>query len=395
MMGVDPADVERIIRENKAILGDPTLMKILMENPTFWRRFFMKTLPQGHLSGLDADTVDGLHADDFLQRISEVARTRGGGGASKFNELTDVPGSYLGESGKFTRVKATEDGLEFGAGGGGITKHIDLTDKEILGIIDHADESITNAKIVAAAGIPYSKLSLANSILNADIAAAAAIAGSKLDPATPGTIAALLTDHDLTAHALGTVVPHDALASLTEKAHGSLTGVGAGDHHPSGNILDFTLGLKTGIKAGTNITIEDDAGYAKIAASGGGAAAKTTLAMDETEAYVTGTSELVFGPLDKTFDFIKDADYLNLASLKVMLQMKVDTGYTGTVKIYIDSEGTARWTFTTTSATYELKSGTTDISALSAGLHTLTIKGYANDASKKVYLRLYHILGAE
>jgi len=128
----------------------------------------------------------------------------------------------------------------------GITKHIDLTDKEVAGVIDHAaasvtpaklkavdapaddevpaynalqglfewkargamavhdktyhtsptlpdtdahktaspidhpDGSITNAKIVAAAGIPYSKLDLALSILNADIAAAAGIAGSKL-----------------------------------------------------------------------------------------------------------------------------------------------------------------------------------------------------------------------
>ena len=40
-------------------------------------------------------------------------------------------------------------------------------------------------------------------------------------------------------------------------------------HHPSGNVKDYTLGLKTGIKAGTGIGITDDGGYAKIAASGG------------------------------------------------------------------------------------------------------------------------------
>ena len=40
------------------------------------------------------------------------------------------------------------------------------------------------------------------------------------------------TRHDITArHTLGTVVPHDALASLTEKSHGSLTGVTASQHH--------------------------------------------------------------------------------------------------------------------------------------------------------------------
>jgi len=40
------------------------------------------------------------------------------------------------------------------------------------------------------------------------------------------------SEHDTTTrHTLGTVVPHDALASLTEKAHSSLTGIGASDHH--------------------------------------------------------------------------------------------------------------------------------------------------------------------
>ena len=40
------------------------------------------------------------------------------------------------------------------------------------------------------------------------------------------------TRHDVTErHTLGTVVPHDALADLAEKAHSSLTGVGASDHH--------------------------------------------------------------------------------------------------------------------------------------------------------------------
>ena len=38
--------------------------------------------------------------------------------------------------------------------------------------------------------------------------------------------------HDVTErHPLGSVVPHDALANLTEKVHSSLTGVGPSDHH--------------------------------------------------------------------------------------------------------------------------------------------------------------------
>ncbi len=36
---------------------------------------------------------------------------------------------------------------------------------------------------------------------------------------------------DTERHPLGTVVPHDALANLTEKVHSSLTGVGPSDHH--------------------------------------------------------------------------------------------------------------------------------------------------------------------
>jgi len=44
--------------------------------------------------------------------------------------------------------------------------------------------------------------------------------------------------HDTTdRHGLGTVVPHDALADLSEKAHGSLTGVSANQHHAEAHTL--------------------------------------------------------------------------------------------------------------------------------------------------------------
>jgi len=51
------------------------------------------------------------------------------------------------------------------------------------------------------------------------------------------------TRHDVTdRHALGSVVPHDALASLTEKAHGSLSGIGESDHHTkTGNYEVYPL----------------------------------------------------------------------------------------------------------------------------------------------------------
>lgn len=37
----------------------------------------------------------------------------GGGGATNFRQLTDTPDSYLGQAGKFVKVKLTENGLEF------------------------------------------------------------------------------------------------------------------------------------------------------------------------------------------------------------------------------------------------------------------------------------------
>lgn len=51
------------------------------------------------------------------------------------------------------------------------------------------------------------------------------------------------TRHDVTdRHTLGTVVPHDALANLTERAHSSLTGIGSSDHHvKTGNYEVFGL----------------------------------------------------------------------------------------------------------------------------------------------------------
>ncbi len=51
------------------------------------------------------------------------------------------------------------------------------------------------------------------------------------------------TRHDVTErHPLGTVVPHDNLADLAEKAHSSLTGVGPSDHHvKTGNYEVFGL----------------------------------------------------------------------------------------------------------------------------------------------------------
>ncbi len=53
-------------------------------------------------------------ASDDIARKAEVDAK-----PSTFLQLTDTPSSYSGQAGKVAKVKATEDGLEFGAGGGG------------------------------------------------------------------------------------------------------------------------------------------------------------------------------------------------------------------------------------------------------------------------------------
>ncbi|MFQ5863149.1 MAG: hypothetical protein ACE5IC_08495, partial [Candidatus Brocadiales bacterium] len=105
---------------------------------------------QGAGSGLDADMVDGKQASDFI--------ASGAGGikdtdidwglnpgqvntddvpegtankyfnSAKFTDLVDTPSTYSGQSGKVVKVTPTEDGLEFGTGGGGATNFTDLGD---------------------------------------------------------------------------------------------------------------------------------------------------------------------------------------------------------------------------------------------------------------------------
>jgi hypothetical protein len=51
----------------------------------------------------------------------------GASGATEFTQLTDAPNTYTGSGGYVVKVKSTEDGLEFAAGGGGVTDHGALT----------------------------------------------------------------------------------------------------------------------------------------------------------------------------------------------------------------------------------------------------------------------------
>lgn len=77
----------------------------------------MDVFPQGAGSGLDADTVDGLHAADIA--VS--------GGVSRFQDLTDGPGVFIGHSGELAKVNTGETALEyapFPTGGGDMFKAV-------------------------------------------------------------------------------------------------------------------------------------------------------------------------------------------------------------------------------------------------------------------------------
>jgi len=70
---------------------------------------------------IKSKTVDAPQAaddDKFLQydhtNSKFVLTAGGGGGASAFTDLSDVPASYVGSGGKAVKVKDDETGLEFG-----------------------------------------------------------------------------------------------------------------------------------------------------------------------------------------------------------------------------------------------------------------------------------------
>jgi hypothetical protein len=59
----------------------------------------------------DPGDVDNA-LDQLAERVTDVEAV-GGGGATVFTDLGDVPSSYVGQGGKYIAVKATQDGLEF------------------------------------------------------------------------------------------------------------------------------------------------------------------------------------------------------------------------------------------------------------------------------------------
>ncbi len=78
----------------------------------------------------------------------------GGGGASAFTDLTDVPSDYTGDGEKFVKVKATEDGLEFVAGTGSAVAWGDITGdlSDQTDLQDELDDKADDSAVVHISG---------------------------------------------------------------------------------------------------------------------------------------------------------------------------------------------------------------------------------------------------
>lgn len=71
------------------------------------------------LNLIEGSNVTLTVTDDPVDEEIDVTIASSGGGSSTFAGLTDTPSSYTGQAGKYAKVNATEDGLEFAAVGSG------------------------------------------------------------------------------------------------------------------------------------------------------------------------------------------------------------------------------------------------------------------------------------
>jgi len=103
---------------------------------------------------------------------------------------------------------------------------------------------------------------------------------------------------------------------------------------------------------------------------------------DETEVSVTGITETEI----KTFGIVKAPAILPWLKMHVQAEMKTsDVSHAAIMKVYVDAEASPRITLNSTSATYEIQSGSAVISDLSNGKHVVKIKMVSADASATAY----------
>jgi hypothetical protein len=112
---------------------------------------------------------------------------------------------------------------------------------------------------------------------------------------------------------------------------------------------------------------------------------------DETEVSVLGTTETGV----KQFKIVKATSQtsgIQPQKLHVNAEIKTtNVSAQGTLKVYIDAEGTPRITINTTSTSYEMVEGNADISDLANGAHDVIIKLVNADGAETTYNDLIEI----
>jgi hypothetical protein len=94
-----------------------------------------------------------IKINEIIDNLGGGGSGNGGGGASAYLDLTDTPGSYSGQAGKYPRVKGTEDGLEFG-----------------LKLADYLDQAVKIASSPIFNDLTLTKLTIGSYYLNSLIA---------------------------------------------------------------------------------------------------------------------------------------------------------------------------------------------------------------------------------
>lgn len=115
---IDPVTTDRVLGINSLGLGTWTIeqMRIGLQTAI---TFLDEGVPLGDA---DIDSIDFVGSGVSVTRVGNtltVSVTGGGGGATEFIQLTDVPGSYTGAELKAVRVNAAGTALEFYTPSGG------------------------------------------------------------------------------------------------------------------------------------------------------------------------------------------------------------------------------------------------------------------------------------